>query len=57
MIRCQMCGKEFDMDEAREAFEKECDGVWSYDSFDQCLCAECAAEVMDTIFMYHTVSM
>lgn len=46
MARCEWCGKEFDIDEAREIFDDECGRIWSYDNFGKCLCGECAVEAI-----------
>lgn len=43
---CEWCGKEFDIDDAREIFDDECGIMWSYDNFTKCLCGECAIEAI-----------
>ena len=42
MATCEQCGKRFNVNKAREIFEDECGRLWSYDSFTECLCGECA---------------
>lgn len=42
---CEYCGKEFDVEEAREDFEMET--LKNYDYLTKCLCAECAIEAID----------
>lgn len=42
---CDYCGKEFDVEEARDDFEMET--LKNYDYLTKCLCAECAIEAIN----------
>ena len=42
---CEYCGKEFDIEEARDDFEMETSK--NYNQLTKCLCAECAIEAIN----------
>lgn len=48
MAICEICGKEYDEDEAQEEFERECDrDLKNGNHFNECLCFECARDAIE----------